>query len=73
MKEELEVKYVSPLFNARLMDSWHHYTQDNKYVKEYVKKSDEFLLRCRTLHKEGEAQIFSRFGADLEITYELNY
>ena len=40
--------------------------------KEYVEKFDEFLIRCRTLHKKGEAQILSGFRAALEMTYELN-
>jgi len=65
MKEELEVKYVSPSFSARLIDNWHQHTQDNKSAKEYVEKFDEFLIRCNTLHKEGETQILSRFRADL--------
>ena len=55
MKEELKVKYVPPLFSVRLMDNWHQYTKDNKSTKKYVEKFDEFLIRCRTLHKEGEA------------------
>ena len=33
MKEELEIKYVSPSFSARLMDNWHQYTQGNKSTK----------------------------------------
>jgi len=47
------------------MDNWHQHTQGNKSAKEYVEKFDEFLIRCSTLHKECEAQIFSRFRADL--------
>jgi len=65
MKEELETKYVPPSFSARLMDNWHQHTQGNKSVKEYVEKFDEFLIRCNTLHKEGEAHILSRFRAGL--------
>jgi len=65
MKEELEIKYVPPSFNARLIDIWHQYTQGNKFVKEYVEKFDEFLIRYSTLHKEGETQILSRFRANL--------
>jgi len=61
MKKELEIKYVSSSFSARLMDNWHQHTQGNKSTKESVKKFDEFLIRCSTLHKEGEAQILSRF------------
>jgi len=53
MKEELEIKYVPPSFNARLMDNWHQYTQGNKSAKEYI--------RCSALHKEGKAQILFRF------------
>ena len=65
MKEELETKYVPPSFSASLMDNWHQHTQGNKSAKEYVEKFDEFLIRCSTLHKEGEAQILFRFRADL--------
>ena len=43
MKEELETKYVPPLFSARLMDNWHQHTQSNKSAKEYVEKFNEFL------------------------------
>ena len=60
MKEELEIKYVPPLYSARLMDNWHHHTQGNKSAKEYVEKFDEFLIRCSTLHKKRKAQILSR-------------
>ena len=48
------------------MDNWHQYTQGNKSAKEYVKKFDEFLIKCITFHKEGEAQILSIFRADLK-------
>ena len=65
MKEELETKYVSPSFSARLMNNWFQHTQDNKSVKEYIEKFDEFLFRCSTFHKEGEAQILSRFRVGL--------
>ena len=65
MKEELETKYVPPSFSARLVDNWHQHTQGNKFAKEYIEKFDEFLIRCSTLHKEGEAQILSRFRASL--------
>ena len=34
MKEELDAKYVSLSFSARLMDNWHQYTQGNKSTKE---------------------------------------
>jgi len=47
------------------MDNWHQYTQGNKSAKEYVEKFDEFLIRCSTLHKEGETQILSRFKVGL--------
>jgi len=67
MKEELETKYVPPSFSVRLMDNWHQYTQGNKSVKEYVKKFDEFLFRCSTLHKEGKAQILSKFKIGLRV------
>ena len=65
MKEVLETKYVPPSFNARLMNNWHQHTQGNKSAKGYVEKFKEFLIRCSTLHKEGEAQILSRFRAGL--------
>jgi len=52
MKEELEIKYVTPSFRARLMDYWHQYTQGNKSAKEYVEKFDEFLIRCSIPPKE---------------------
>jgi len=65
MKKELETKYVPPLFSARLMDNWPQYTQGNKSAKENVEKSIEFLIRCSTLHRKGEAQILSRFRASL--------
>ena len=53
------------------MDNWHQYTEGNKsvkgnkFVKEYVEKVDEFLIRCSTFHKEGEVQILSRCKAGL--------
>ena len=63
MKEELETKYVH---HRLVLISWTiGTTQGNKSTKEYVKKFDEFLIRCSTLHKEGEAQILSRFRAGL--------
>ena len=62
MKEEQKIKYMTPLFSARLMDNWHQHTQDNKSAKKYVEKFDEF---CSTLHREGETQILSRFKAGL--------
>jgi len=65
MKEELKTKYVPPLFIAHLMNNWHQYTQSNKSAKEYVRKFDEFLIRCSILHREGEVQFFSRFRASL--------
>jgi len=65
MKKELETKYVSPSFSARLIDNWHQHTQGNKTAKEYVLKFDEFLIRCSTLHKKGEAQILSKIRAGL--------
>ena len=65
MKEELEIKYVPPSFSACLMDNWHHHMQGNKSVKEYVKKFNEFLIRCSTLYRESETQILSRFRAGL--------
>ena len=42
------------------MDNLHQYTQGNKSAKECVEKFDEFLIRCCTLHKEGETKILSR-------------
>ena len=65
MKEELKTKYVPPSFSARLKDNWHQYTQDNKSAKEFVEKFDEFFIKCSTLHREGEAQILSKFRASL--------
>ena len=65
MKEEVETKYVPPLFSARLIDNWHQHTQDNKSAKEYVEKFNEFLVRCNTLHKEGESQILFKFRVGL--------
>ena len=65
IKEEFETKYVPTSFSAPLMDNWHQYTQGNKSAKEYVEKFDEFLIRCSTLHKEGETQILSRFKVGL--------
>ena len=47
------------------MDNWHQYTQSNKSAKEYIEKFDEFLIRCSTFRKEGEAQILFGFRADL--------
>ena len=34
-------------------------------LQRSVEKFDEFLIRCSTLHRKGEAQIFSRFRAGL--------
>jgi len=47
------------------MDKWHPYTQGDKSIKEYVAKFDEFLIKCRTFSKEGQAQILYRFRARL--------
>jgi len=66
MKEKLETKYVPLSFSARLMNSWQQHTQGNNSAKVYVKKFNEFLIRENTLHKEGEAQILSRFRASLK-------
>ena len=65
MKEKLETKYVPLSFSARFMDSWQQHTQGNKSAKGYVKKFNEFLIRCSTLHEEGETQILYRFRAGL--------
>ena len=65
MKDELKGKYVPLSFSDRLMNKWHQYNQDNKSAKEYVAKFDEFLIRCSTFSKEGQAQILSRFRARL--------
>jgi len=65
MKEELETKYVTPSFSARLINNWHQHAQGNKSTKEYVEKFDEFLIRCSTLYKKGKTQILSRFRAGL--------
>jgi len=66
MKEELEIKYVPPSFSTHLIDNWHQHTQGNKSTKEYVKKFDEFLIRCSTLYRESKAQILFRFRAGLK-------
>ena len=47
------------------MDNWHQHTQGNKSAKEYIEKFKEFLIRCSTLQKKGEAQILSKFKAGL--------
>ena len=47
------------------MNKWHRYTQGNKSVQVYVEKFDEFLIRCKTINTEGQAQIMSRFRAGL--------
>ena len=47
------------------MDKWHQYTQGDKSIKKYVAKFDEFLIKCRTFSKEGQAQILYRFRARL--------
>jgi len=71
MEKELEIKYVPPSFNARLMDNWHQHTQGNRSAKKYVEKFDEFLIRCSTLYKGGEAQILFRFRARDDLRTEL--
>jgi len=38
MKEELETKYVPPLFSARFVDNWHQYTKGNKSAKKICSK-----------------------------------
>jgi len=55
------------------MDNWHQYTQSNKFVKKYVEKFDEFIVRCSTIHKKGEVNFFLDSESTLEMTYELNY
>ena len=55
MKDELKGKYVPPSFSDRFMDKWHQYNQGNKSAKEYVVKFDEFLIRCSTFSKKGQA------------------
>jgi len=55
MKDELKGKYVPSSFSNRLMDKWHQYTQGNKSAKEYVAKFNEFLIRCSTFSKGGQA------------------
>ena len=65
MRDELKGKYVPPSVNAHLIDKWHRYTQGNKSAQEYVKKFDEFLIRCTAINIEGKAQILSRFRAGL--------
>ena len=65
MKNELRWKYMPPSFSARFIDKGHKYTQDNKLTQEYVKKFDEYLIRCNALDTEGQSQIFSWFRAGL--------
>jgi len=65
MKDGLKGKYVPPSFSDCLMDKWHQYNQGNKSAKKYVAKFDEFLIRCSTFSKEGQAQILSRFRVGL--------
>ena len=72
MKDELKDKYVPPSFNVRLMDKWHQYAQDNKSVKEYIAKFDEFLIRCSTSVRKYKLKSFLGLEQDLEKTFELN-
>ena len=68
----LQTKYVTPSFIARLMDKWHQYAQDNKSVKEYVAKFDEFSSNVVPSTLRNKLKPFLDSESDLEKTYELN-
>ena len=71
MKEELETKYVPPSFSARLIDNWHQHTQGNKSVREYVKKFDEYLIKCSTFIGKMKPKFFLDSESILKMTYVL--
>jgi len=71
MKEELETKYVPPLFSACLIDNWHQHTQGNKSAKEYVEKFSEFLTDVVPSIGKVKPKFFLDSEPVLEITYEL--
>jgi len=64
MKENLETNYVLPCL---VLVSWTIDTNTLNLINQarYFEKFDEFLIRCSTLHREGEAQILFRFRVNL--------
>jgi len=62
---------LSMSYKQRLLDQWQRLTQDNRLVSEYIKKFDQFPVRCG--EEESNAIVLSRFRSGLkdELRHEL--
>ena len=63
MKLKLQEKYL-PASYKRLLDQWQRLTQGNLPVSEYIKKFDQFLVRCG--EDESDAIVLSKFQSGLK-------
>jgi len=62
MKLKLQKNYMLVSYK-RLLDQRQHLTQGNQPVSEYIKKFDQFLVRCED---ESDAIVLSRFRSGLK-------
>ena len=46
MKMKLQEKYLPMSYNQHLLDQWQRLSRGNRPVSEYIKKFDQFLVRC---------------------------
>ena len=65
MKLKLQEKYLSVYTNnVCLTSEWQRLTQDNRSVSEYIKKFDQFLVRCG--ENKSDTIVLSRFRSGLK-------
>jgi len=64
MKLKLQEKYLPVSYKKRLLDQLQRLTQGNGPVSEYIKKFDQFLMRC--CEDESDAKVLSRFRSGLK-------
>ena len=64
MKLKLQEKYLPLSYKKRLLDQWQCLTQGYRTVSEYIKKFDQFLVRCGK--DESDAIVLSRFHSGLK-------
>ena len=55
---------LSMSYKQRLLDQWQRLTQDNRLVSKYIKKFDQFPVRCG--EEESNAIVLSRFRSGLK-------
>ena len=63
IKMKLQEKYLYVSYK-RLLDQRQRLTEDNRPVSEYIKKFDQFLVRCG--EDESDAIVLTRFRSGLK-------